>query len=229
MLWCQGGHFQTGSGSSPGQNGTSLCRRGDVVVVTINQRLNALGFLYLADIGGPEFAASGDTGMLDIVQALQWVRRNVGEFGGDPDNVTIFGQSGGGRKVGTLLAMPSAKGRFHHAIIESSATIKLIERDDASGYADRVLRELGLKKTRLRELQTMLLDRIMAAYSTVSRAVGPDQFSPTVDRKIVPQHPFHPNASAVSAGVPLMIGSTRTELTLALRNDARAFSLCDHV
>lgn len=225
MLWCHGGHFQSGSGSSPGEDGTNLCLRGDVVVVTINHRLNALGFLYLAELGGADFASSGDAGMLDIVHALRWVKRNISEFGGDPGNVTIFGQSGGGRKVGTLLAMPSAKGLFHRAIIESGATIKLIERADATGYATRFLSALDLKAAQVRDLQNLPLEKIMAAYSTTARTVGTDKFSPTVDGKIMPQHPFHPVASSVSADVPLMIGSTRTELTLALRNDAAAFSL----
>ena len=110
MFWCHGGGFVSGSGSSPGTDGANLARRGDVVVVTINHRLNVLGFTYLAEFGGSDFASSGDVGMLDIVHALGWVRNNIEQFGGDPNTVMIFGQSGGGRKVGTLLAMPSAKG-----------------------------------------------------------------------------------------------------------------------
>ena len=112
MLWCHGGGFATGSGSGAGIDGTNLARRGDVVVITVNHRLNVLGFTYLGDLGGADFAQSGDAGMLDIVHALKWVRANISHFGGDPDKVTIFGQSGGGRKVGTLLDMPSAKGLF---------------------------------------------------------------------------------------------------------------------
>ena len=108
-------------------DGTNLARRGDVVVVTINHRINVLGFTYLAELGGADFAQSGDVGMLDIVHALKWVRENIVQFGGDPNTVTIFGQSGGGRKVATLLAMPSAKGLFHRAIIESGPAIKLVE------------------------------------------------------------------------------------------------------
>jgi len=225
MFWCHGGHFQRGSGSGPGEDGTNLAHRGDVVVVTVNHRLNALGFLYLAEFGGADLAASGDVGMLDLVHALRWVRRNIPEFGGDPDNVTIFGQSGGGRKVGTLLAMPSAKGLFHRAIIESGPTIKLVERDDATRVAERMLAELGLPRSRVRDLQNVPIDRFMAAYASVSKATGTDKFSPTVDGKAIPQHPFHPAASPVSADVPLMIGSTRTELTLALQNDKEAFTL----
>jgi len=126
MFWCHGGGFVTGSGSSPVTEGANLARRGDVVVVTVNHRLNVLGFTYLEEFGGPSFAQSGDAGMLDLVQALRWVRNNIARFGGDAGNVTIFGQSGGGRKVATLLAMPSAKGLFHRAVIESGATISLV-------------------------------------------------------------------------------------------------------
>jgi para-nitrobenzyl esterase len=227
MLWCHGGGFATGSGSSPGTDGTNLARRGDVVVVSINHRLNVLGFTYLGELGGPQFAQSGDVGVLDIVHALAWVRENIGEFGGDPDNVTVFGQSGGGRKVATLLTMPSAKGLFHRAIIESGATMKLVERDQAARVARELLAKLGLQPSQVAALQTLPLDRIMSAYFETVRSMNVDQmtmgFSPTVDGAAVPRHPFHPTASDASADVPLLIGSTRTELTSSA--DDAAFSL----
>jgi para-nitrobenzyl esterase len=230
MLWCHGGGFATGSGSSPGTDGTNLARRGDVVVVSVNHRLNVLGFTYLGELGGADFEQSGDVGMLDIVQALKWVRNNIAALGGDPGNVTLFGQSGGGRKVATLLAMPAAKGLFHRAIIESGATLKLVERDQAARVARELVAQLGVPQaTALRELQSLPVDRIMAAYFATVRSMNVDQmtmgFSPTVDGKAVPQHPFHPKASEVSADVPLMIGSTRTELTSSA--DQAAFSLSD--
>ncbi len=229
MLWCHGGGFATGSGSSPVTDGTSLARRGDVVVVTINHRLNVLGHTFLEDVGGSDFAGSGAAGMLDIVHALTWVRQNIAQFGGDPGMVTVFGQSGGGRKVATLLAMPSAKGLFHRAIIESGATTKLVERDQAARVANELLAKLGLNKSQLRELQSVPLDRIMGAYFAVVRSMNVDQmtrgFSPAVDGQMIPRHPFHPTASDVSATVPLMLGSTRTELTSSA--DAAAFSLSD--
>jgi para-nitrobenzyl esterase len=229
MLWCHGGGFVNGSGSSPVTEGASLARRGDVVVVTINHRLNVLGFTYLGAAGGSSFASSGDAGMLDIVHALRWVRDNIERFGGDPGNVTIFGQSGGGRKVATLLAMPDAKGLFHRAIIESGATIKLVEREQAAKVASELMSTLGVPAGQVRELQRLPLDRIMSAYFAVVRKMNVDQmtmgFSPTVDGSTVPHHPFHPTASAVSPGVPLMIGSTRTELTLSA--DRALFSLSD--
>jgi para-nitrobenzyl esterase len=229
MLWCHGGGFATGSGSSPVTDGGNLARRGDVVVVSINHRLNVLGFTYLGELVGPDLAQSGDAGMLDIVHALRWVRANISRFGVDPGRVTVFGQSGGGRKVATLLAMPSAKGLFHRAIIESGATIKLVERDQAARVARELAASLDLAKPSLRDLQAVPLDRLMRAYFATVRSMNVDQmtmgFSPTVDGKAVPRHPFHPTASDVSADVPLMIGSTRTELTL--QTDAAAFSLDD--
>ncbi|MEP7309786.1 MAG: carboxylesterase/lipase family protein [Acidobacteriota bacterium] len=228
MFWCHGGGFATGSGSSPGTDGTNLARRGDVVVVSINHRLNVLGFTNLVEAFGRDYAQSGDVGMLDIVQALQWVRTNIERFGGDPNTVMIFGQSGGGRKVSTLLTMPSAKGLFHRAVIESGATIRLVERDAAAKVADRLLARLSLNNTQLRELQNLPVQKIMSAYfAVVKDMAGADQmtagFSPTMDGKAVSQHPYFPTASAVSANVPVMIGTTRTEMTLS--SDEAAFSL----
>jgi para-nitrobenzyl esterase len=229
MFWCHGGGFATGSGSSPVTEGASLARRGDVVVVTVNHRLNVMGFTALDDVGGSEFAGSGDAGMLDIVFALQWVRDNIERFGGDSRTVMIFGQSGGGRKVATLLAMPSAKGLFHRAIIESGATLRLVEREQGARVAQQLMSTLGIAKGQARELQTVPLDRMMSAYFQVVRSMNVDQmtqgFSPLVDGKLVPHHPFHPVASGVSADVPLMLGSTRTELTSSAQ--PRDFELTD--
>ncbi len=228
MFWCHGGAFVNGSGSDPGQDGTNLCHRGDVVVVTIKQRINVLGFTYLAERGGAEFATSGDNGMLDIVQALKWLKDNIAEFGGDPNTVMIFGQSGGGRKVGTLLAMPSAKGLFHRAVIESGPTIKLVDKDQAIWIGDQVLKKAGLNKTQVRELQKLPLEQLMGVYYGLMRSINVDMFtagfSPTMDGKVVPQHPFHPVASAVSANVPVIVGCNRTEDT-SFERDQAVFSL----
>ena len=198
-FWCHGGGFVSGSGSSPGTDGANLARRGDVVVVTIDHRLNVLGFTYLAEYGGGDFASSGDAGMLDIVHALRWVRNNIEQFGGDPNTVMIFGQSGGGRKVGTLLAMAPAKGLFHRAVIESGPTIKLVEIGQATGVAAMLLAKLNLSTAQVRELQKIPVERIMGAYFAVVKDMGnQDQmtqgFSPTVDGKAVPHHPFGPIA-----------------------------------
>ncbi len=229
MFWCHGGGFATGSGSSPDTDGTNLARRGDVVVVTINHRLNVLGFANLSEFSR-DFVASGDVGMMDIVHALGWVRANIANFGGDPNTVMIFGQSGGGRKVETLLAMPSAKGLFHRATIESGVAIRVADRETAIRNAEQLLAKLGVRKTDVHELQKLPLEKIMAAYFAVVReARGVDQavsgFAPTVDGKILPQHPFDPKASPVSADVPVMIGCTRTEMTLFSANDPTAFKL----
>src|SRR5947209_144425 len=165
--------------------------------------------------------------MLDIVQALKWVHDNAARLRSDANNVTIFGQSGGGRKVGTLLGMPSAKGLFHRAIIESGPTISLVEREQATRVAENLLRELGLGRNGARELQSFPVDRIMGAYFAVMKKMNVDQmtqgFSPTVDGKAVPQHPFYPVAANVSPNVPLLCGSTRTEMTL--QSDESSFSL----
>ena len=231
MFWCHGGGFATGSGSSPDTDGTNLARRGDVVVVTINHRLNVLGFANLSEFSR-DFATSGDNGMLDIVHALKWVRANIAHFGGDPNTVMIFGQSGGGRKVETLLAMPTAKGMFHRATIESGAALQVAGRDIAMRNAEQLLSKLGVSKSDVRELQKLPVEKIMAAYFAVVRdQPGVDQtvsgFVPSVDGKILPQHPFHPAASPVSADVPVMIGNTRTEMTLFANNDPEAFRLND--
>jgi para-nitrobenzyl esterase len=167
--------------------------------------------------------------MLDIVQALRWVRDNIARFGGDPGNVTIFGQSGGGRKVATLLAMPDAKGLFQRAIVQSGATLKLVEREQGDRVARALLGNLGIATSRVRELQQLPLERIMSAYFKTVRDMNVDQmtmgFSPVVDGRFIPRHPFHPDAAPVSADVPLMLGSTRTELTSSA--EAALFELDD--
>jgi para-nitrobenzyl esterase len=230
MLWLHGGGFVTGSGSSTDYDGTNLARRGNVVVVTINHRLNVLGFTYLAELGGPDFAASGDVGMLDIVHALRWVRSNIEQFGGDPNTVMVFGQSGGGRKVGTLLAMPAAKGLFQRAVIESGPTIRLVDREQATRVASMLLAKLGVNKSNVHDLQKMPVDRIMKAYfAVVHDMADADQmtegFAPAVDGTFLPQHPFDPMASAVMPDLPLMAGSTRTEMRLQYSNVPEVFSL----
>jgi len=219
MVWLHGGGFASGSGSTPILDGTSLARSGDVVVVTINHRLNVFGFTYLADAAGSDFALSGGAGMLDIVAALQWVRTNIDRFGGDPNLVTIFGQSGGGRKVATLMAMPEAKGLFHRAIIESGAVLRLTEREDAIRATTLLLDELGLARGEIRELQKVPMNRLLAANAAVnaklpSREPGMVPNSPTVDGRAIPNHPWDPAAPGLSASIPLLIGYARTEETL---------------
>src|SRR4029078_6435333 len=157
--------------------GAHLALRGDVVVVSINHRLNVLGFTYLGDLVGSDVAQSGDAGMLDIVHALRWVRANISRFGGDPGRMTVFGQSGGGRKVATLLAMPSAKSLFHRAVIESGATLRLVGADQGTRVARELMTTLGIPKERVRDLQSVPIDRLMSAYFEVVRKMNVDQMT----------------------------------------------------
>lgn len=219
MVWLHGGGFSTGSGSTAILEGSNLARTGDVVVVTINHRLNVFGYTYAGAAGGDDFALSGAAGMLDIIAALEWVHDNIDRFGGDPNLVTIFGQSGGGRKVATLMAMPKAKGLFHRAIIESGAVLRLTEKADAVQITDMLMAELGLAKGQVRQLQEVAMDRLLAAYAAISprvpiREPGQTANSPTVDGTAIPGHPWDPGAPALSANIPLLIGWARTEETL---------------
>jgi len=212
MMWIHGGGYTYGSGSSLGYDGANLSRVGDVVVVCINHRLNIAGHLYLGGVS-QAYAESGNVGLLDIVTALQWVRDNIARFGGNPGNVTIFGQSGGGGKVSTLLAMPAAKGLFHKAIIESGSTLKQMTRDDAERTTDRVMKTLGLPRGSITELQNVPLPKLLAAMGDGASAGdgGGLRFGPVVDGHALPRDPFDPTAPDVSADVPLIIGTTETE------------------
>ena len=229
MVWLHGGGYTGGTGADPRADGVNLCNRGDVVVVTINHRLNVFGYLHLADLVGREYAASGNVGQLDIIAALGWVKDNIARFGGDPDNVTIFGQSGGGRKISNLLAMPAARGLFHKAVIQSGSQLRAMPRDLATEYTSEVLRELGLKPSQLAELQAVPTERLVAAYNAIEqrqdlmprrRGVYYQQgFGPVIDGSILPGHPFDPFASAVHAGIPLMVGINKQESAAQLRPD----------
>src|SRR5262249_25896028 len=197
MVWPHGGGFASGSGSGRILDGTSLAHTHDVVVVTLNHRLNVFGYTYLGDAMGPEFAQSAAVGLLDIVAALQWVRDNISGFGGDPNLVTIFGQSGGGRKVATLMSMPAAKGLFHRAIIESGAVLRLTTHEDAAKQTDLLLAELGLKAGQIRELQSVPMGKLLAADAAVQKKItlhetGMAANTPMVDGKVIPAHPWDP-------------------------------------
>jgi len=219
MVWLHGGGFSYGTGSDAILDGTHLAQTRDVVVVTINHRLGVFGFTYLGETAGPEFSTSGAAGMLDIVAALEWVRDNIDRFGGDPSLVTVFGQSGGGRKVATLMAMPSAKGLFHRAIVESGAVLRLVTPQDAAKTTELLLAELGLQKGQVRELQNVPMAKLLAADAAIApkvpvREPGRTANSPTVDGVAIPRHPWDPDAPALSKDIPLMIGYARTEETL---------------
>ncbi len=231
LVWLHGGGFHTGSSfsSSAGRNttdGTSLAQRGDVVVVSANHRLGALGYLHLGDVAGPEFKHSGNAGMLDLVAALEWIRDNIEAFGGDPGNVLIFGQSGGGGKVSYLLAMPAAQGLFHRAIIMSGPRLRSIARDEANDLTRDLFEELGLRTDQIDELQQLPPERFVEAQLSMSRKKGElvegrGGFVPVVDGDILPAHPFDPVALPSSASIPLLIGTTKDEMTHILKGDPR--------
>jgi para-nitrobenzyl esterase len=228
MFWLHGGGFATGSDSSALFIGANLARRGDVVVVGINHRLGALGFTHLGDLGGERFVHSGNVGMLDAVAAMEWVRDNIERFGGDPDRVMIFGESGGGQKVSMLLGSPPAKGLFHRAVIESGPGVKMMERDRATEIARMLLAEVSLDAKRVAQLQSLPMEKILAAQFAVSAKLRNfpgiiDGFAPVLDPTVLPAHPFYPHASQISGNVPVIIGNNRTEMTLFA--DPAAFSV----
>ena len=188
MFWLHGGGFTTGSDSSAMYIGANLARRGDVVVVGINHRLGALGFTHLGDLGGEAFAHSGNVGMLDSVAALEWVRDNIGRFGGDPNRVMIFGESGGGQKVSMLLGSPPAKGLFYRAVIESGPGTKMVERERATEIARMLLAEVGLDARRLPELQSLPMEKILAAqYGVASKLRAFPASSTDLRRCLIPR------------------------------------------
>jgi para-nitrobenzyl esterase len=231
MVWFHGGAFAYGSANAPRLRGSRLAKRGDVVVVTINQRLNIFGFLDLSAVGGAEFAQSGNAGTLDMVAALEWVRDNIAGFGGDPGNVTIFGESGGGGKVCTLLTMPAARGLFHRAIVQSGAAVRLRERDRAVRLTDAVLQQLNITGRQLAQLQAIPVAQLLAAVQPAQKAIGAAAqplfdrypFGPVVDGQIVPHHPFDPDAPAVSADIPLLIGDMKDEMASFLATDDKVW------
>jgi para-nitrobenzyl esterase len=228
MVWLHGGGFSTGSAHDmKTYDGENLSRRGDIVVVSLNHRVGVAGFLNLASVGGEKYATSANAGMLDIVAALEWVRDNIGAFGGDPANVTVFGQSGGGGKVTALMAMPRAAGLFHRAIVQSGSMIHMPPPDRTAELAAAVLKELGITKANLGQIHTLPIERIVAAGMAAAKSVFPPPdfskpfdfarhaelmpWAPTVDGAILPESPFRDKAPAISANVPLLVGTTRTE------------------
>lgn len=212
LFWCHGGGFTMGSGSEPFSQGTNLARRGDAVIVTVNHRLGPLGYCYLGELAGEEYAASGNVGMLDLVAALEWVRDNIEMFGGDPGNVTIFGESGGGAKVSALMAMPSAVGLFHKAIVQSGPGLRMTLREKATRNATRLLKELGVSAQDTDRLSSLTTAQIFEANARVNRD-GRLGWAPVVDGQVLPHHPFEPLAPAISASVPLIIGTNKDEAT----------------
>jgi para-nitrobenzyl esterase len=231
MFYIHGGAYNNGSGSSPLYDGVRLCRRGDVVVVTVNHRLNAFGYLYLARHGGPAlapaFADSGNAGQLDLILALQWVRDNIAEFGGDPDNVTVFGQSGGGAKIATLMAMPAAAGLFHRAATMSGQQVTASGPLNGALRAQAVLDALKLDPERVGEIRSMPYQRILDVLGTRDPVLpfGGVSFAPVLDERNLLRHPFYPDAAPQSLAIPMMIGNTHDETRAFLGGDPANFTL----
>jgi len=211
-----GGGFATGSGNGPQYDGGQLARLGNVVVVTVNHRLASFGYLHLADLGAPpEFAQAGVVGMMDLVASLEWVRDNIEHFGGDSSKVMIFGQSGGGAKTSTMLAIPSAKGLFHSAGIQSGSTIRSATRETGTKSAELLLAKLGISKSNIADIQNLPWQQILEAQTSLG---GTASFTPVVDGNILPHHPFDPTAPPESANVPIIISNTLEDAALGLTN-----------
>jgi para-nitrobenzyl esterase len=205
MVYIHGGGFVAHAANFPIYDGVNLCRRGNVVVVTLNHRLNAFGYLYLAELGGAEFADSGNLGQLDLILALQWIRDNIAEFGGDPQRVLIFGESGGGGKVATLMAMPSAVGLFQRAATSSGEAVTALSTDQATWRAEAVMNALGLPLDQINQIRIVSIDNLISA----SRAS--DYYGPVVDGHTLPRVPFGPDAPRISAHIPFMVGTNHDE------------------
>lgn len=238
MFYSHGGGFTTGSGAAAYQDGSKLARTWDVVVVATNHRLGLLGYLYLADLGGEEFATSGNQGLEDIRDGLKWVHDNIERFGGDPSNVMIFGESGGGAKTSCLYAMPSASPYFNKASIESGPGIRLRSVDAAAQTREMVLKQLGLDKSQWRQLLEIPADKLVEIQASLGRPPAPAQgaqdrgpsmlrgtarngftsngagsgFGPVLDGHIMPNDPFYPTAPAISKDKPLIVGYNRDEM-----------------
>jgi para-nitrobenzyl esterase len=226
VFYIHGGAYNNGSGSDPLYDGSALCRRGDVVVVTVNHRLNVFGYLYLAQLGDARFADSGNVGQLDLVQALHWVRQHAAEFGGDAGNITVVGQSGGGAKIATLMAMPAARGLFQRAWTMSGQQVTAAGPRAATQRAQIAMQAVGAADADA--LRTMPMEALLAA----TRARDPSRVEnsslyvgPVLDGRSLPVHPFWPEAPAQSAGIPMVIGNTHDETRAFLGNDPANFAL----
>jgi para-nitrobenzyl esterase len=212
LVYFHGGAYNNGSVNSPLYDGKRLCHRGDVVVVTVNHRLNAFGLLYLGAIDPKQYPDSGNVSMLDLVLALKWVRENIAEFGGDPSRVLIFGQSGGGAKCATLMAMPAGHGLFHRVMTMSGQQVKGASIDIASKRTEVMLGKLGITQANLADLKTMPWQKIQAAAIATS-----SDWLPVVDHVVLLRDPFTPDAPPLSENVPMILGNVHDETAVPVR------------
>lgn len=215
MVWIHGGGFLIDSGSSPWYDGTSFAKEGDVVLVTINYRLGPFGFLNLAEFGNEEYKESGNSGLLDQVEALKWVKENISFFGGDPERITIFGESAGGQSVAMLMGMPSAKGLFNQAILQSPSGDLYSSFEDATDLANRMLNTLDIKLSELSKLETMPAEKIIEAAgllkeSTYKTAV----FQPVIDGNVLPVDPHKAIEAGSAKDISILIGANKDEYRL---------------
>jgi len=230
MFWIHGGGFTAGSSQElPSYDGENLAKKGDVVVVSINHRLNILGYLDLSAYGA-KYKESANLSIIDMRTALEWVKTNIANFGGDPNNVTIFGQSGGGAKVNTLMAMPSAKGLFHKAINQSGAfRSNMLEKKETQAIAAEVLKILKISPEQVDSLQKIPFAQLSAAGTQALRTVAERMraegkpiggfglsWGPSLDGTVLPYQPMSPEALELSKNIPLMIGTVKNEFMASL-------------
>lgn len=226
MVYIHGGGYSSGSGSDPLYDGSRLARRGDVVVVTLNHRLNVFGYAYLARLT-PGFEDSGNVGQLDLILALRWIRDNIAAFGGDPERVMLFGQSGGGAKIATLMAMPAARGLFHRAATMSGQQVTASGPLNATTRATTWLEALGLTPERAGEAAHLPVERLLEAQSAEDPILGYGglYFGPVLDFRSLPRHPFYPDAAPQGRAIPMIIGNTREETLGFMGNDPKNMGL----
>ena len=235
IVYSHGGGYTTGSGGAQDVDGAHLAAAYDVVIVTTNHRLGVFGYLYLGELGGEEYATSGNQGMLDIVAALRWVKDNIEAFGGDPGNVTIQGESGGGGKVGTLLAMPAAHGLFHKAIIESGSALRRVSKEHAAENARKVLQGLDIGAHQLHKLVDVPAQDLVRIQAQIERhedatlnfgqSSPRPNIGPVVEGHFLPQDPFDPVASPLAAQIPLLVGFNHDEATFTHKDHPEVFRL----
>lgn len=211
MVYFHGGAYSTGSVTDPLNDGQHLADRGDVVVVTVNHRLNAFGYLYLAGLD-PRFSDSGNVGQLDLMVALRWIKDNISVFGGDPSNVMVFGQSGGGAKIATLMGMPEAKGLFHAAATMSGQQVTASGAMNAAARTRAYLGALGMSTANLDALLEVPVEKLVEALNAIDPILGGRvYFGPVLDMKWLIRHPFWPDANPQSGNIPMILGNTRDE------------------
>jgi para-nitrobenzyl esterase len=230
LVWFHGGGFTNGNGiEQDGYNGENFSRKGDVVFVSVNHRLGPMGFSNLAGVGGEKYAFSGNVGMLDLVAALEWVRDNIGNFGGDPGNVTIMGQSGGGSKVTTTTAMPKAKGLFHKAVVLSGSLRLSQQKEQSEKIGGYILQEAGIQASEIDKLQEMPWQEYYAVANRAADRYAADQggsvgfgraFTPVIDGVVLPQDPYYPEPTPLANQIPMIISSTTEELSPSRTNAA---------